>query len=134
MQVTGEDFAKGFVGILFAGLLGAVSWLLGTVLGHRDSITKLTMKVETLEADMKKAKEEQVTRECVREEIENALEKRDKLAETKRMEYARLRKLETKEIIDEKLEQLIPRIAHEIKGNLLGHRLTPKPPSSPDEE
>jgi uncharacterized protein YlxW (UPF0749 family) len=114
--MTADDAIKSTLAALLAGLVAAVTWLVSTVLGGKEKIVLLEARLKSQEDRVEEIRREQVTVECVREVIEEALEKRDKVAEQRREEWAKTRQLETKAVIQEELDKLVPRLAREIQG------------------
>ena len=114
--MTADDAVKATFGAALAALFAAVTWLVNTVLGGEKKLLLLEAKVAIQEARVAEIKAGQVTVECVREVIEEALEKRDKIAEQRREEWGKTRQLETKAAIQEELDKLVPRLAREIQG------------------
>jgi hypothetical protein len=91
-------------------VLGVLTYLGKAVLDLKESFVRH-------EAEIKQLKEDKVTRECIREEIENALVKRDVTAETLRKNQAEVHRLEVKEAVREAVEAAIPRIVREVRGS-----------------
>lgn len=137
-NVSGEDVLKWVMGIIGFIVTGVTVWITNTIFKLKDDSLISKTQITALEAEVKELKHEQaelkketLTRECVREEIEAALEKRDVTAEKRNLERDKLRRHETKEIVDASLEHLLPRLIREIKGSTGVQKRPPtRPPSS----
>lgn len=116
--MTFDDLFKGVVGLAFTGTAAISSWLLRTVLKDHQTVMLLEAKVANLEKD-------QITTDCVREVVEEALDKRDKIAELRRVEWDRRHSLEIKQAVSEELEKLTPKIIREVRNAT--SRIPPEP-------
>jgi hypothetical protein len=102
--------------VLMAVVTGVVAWLARRVVDDREEIVVLKGKFETLEAKHEEVKKDQITQECVREVVEEALERRDKQAEVRRAEWDRRFSLEVKAAVQEELDKLTPKLIREIRA------------------
>ncbi len=112
--MTADEIFKWIFGVLSTCLAAVVAWLAGSTIKNREQLISQAGKIERLEADIVALKASQITEDCVREVIDEALEKRDKLAEQRRGEWHRLNILETGEKVREELNKLIPRLLEEL--------------------
>lgn len=148
-----ESTKTGIIGLFLAGLSALVGWLMKTVLGNKEAIIALRMEVSTLKEKLSKADilatevtaltasvkalsvevskmdSERVTRECIREEIETALEKRDKTSEQRRAEWEKLHSLQVKEVVRDEVNELGAKIVREIRGTTGIQKRANRPPS-----
>lgn len=107
--MTADEVIKGVVGLVLTAIGGVVSWLVKRVLDDREEIIMLKSKVEHLD-------KEKITQECVREVVEEALEKRDKQAEERRKEWDRRQHLEIRQAVSEEIDKLVPRLVREVRA------------------
>lgn len=119
--MTLEDAAKAIGGILLSVLSAITGWLFKRVLDDREDLILLKSKVEGLEKDQAA----QVTQECVREAVEEALDRRDKQAAERRVEWDRRQALEIKQAVGEEMEKMMPKIIREVRAAATGRRSLP---------
>lgn len=105
------------LGFVLTTLAGAVGWLIRRVLGNREEIVQLKAEVARL-------KESQISVECVREVIEDALSKRDAVAIERRAQWDERLTLKIQQAVSQgvqecqdrtkaELERMVPRIVRE---------------------
>jgi hypothetical protein len=82
-----SDALKVIAGFLGTVVIAVVSWLVKTTLGNREESILFSQKLKQLEAEVDDLKKNQVTTECVREVIDEALAKRDKIGQERRIEF-----------------------------------------------
>lgn len=114
--MTADDIVKGVFGVLITGISGFLAWALKLTLGNREDLLQAQARLKSLEDTLAEVKKDRVTVECVREVISEELDKRDKVADQRRDEWEKRRKLETREVVAEELDRLVPRLANEIRG------------------
>lgn len=102
----------------FAALTGAaLTWLVRSVLGNRETISTFGLRIKSLEAS-------QVSKEDVRQVVEQALDRRAVEDDRRRQEHDALLAAQVREAVSEgtrecrsldahNLERLVPRIVHE---------------------
>jgi len=118
--MTGEDVAKAVVGTLLGGLIAAVTWLANTVLGNRERALVQAKEVEALQVRVATLEASQITTECVREVIEEALRKRDLQHDKRREEWDRLQRFEIAQAVRDEFERAVPKILRELRGETAG--------------
>jgi len=118
--MTGEDVAKAVVGTLLGGLIAAVTWLANTVLGNRERALVQAKEVEALQVRVATLETSQITTECVREVIEEALSKRDLQHDKRREEWDRLQRFEIAQAVRDEFERAVPKILRELRGETAG--------------
>ena len=114
--MTADDAIKAVFAALLAGLLGAVTWVVRNVLGVKEKVLLLEVRIKAQEDRVDEIKASQVTVECVREVIEEVLDRRDVSANERRAEWDRRHRLEIEAVVSDKLDSLVPRLAREIQG------------------
>lgn len=99
--------------LIASGAAGGVAILWRTVVGNRDDVRELKRealpRVEhmRLEARVDRLEADKVTVECVREVIEEALDKRELAAEKRREERAKRYELQTRETVREEIARAL---------------------------
>ena len=101
--MTIDDALKIAGGCVASLFMAITTWLFTTTLKLKEDLAFLTGRVKSSEEKMTEFKAELVTRECVREEIEAALEKRDKREEQHRAELEKFMALQIREIVREEV-------------------------------
>lgn len=114
--MTWDDIMKAIIASVLALIVGAISWLVSSVLSVRERFLEVKGRLDKAEADVASLSSRQITVENVRDVIEEALTKRDKEYEKRRAEWDKLRQLEVREAVRDELEKNIPRLVREIKG------------------
>lgn len=135
-----EAVALGIVGFLLAFVVPAVGWLVSRVLAagetvgvHGQRITALEGAHAKLDEAHVKLDEGQLTRDCVREVIDEALDKRDVAAAERRQHFDETLALKIKAAVRDgqaecqrqtrlDLESMVPRIVHEVVQQTTRHR------------
>lgn len=126
-----DSVLKLFFGIVQAAIVGVGVWLIKSTLGNRESVVELKKDMKALEDKVEELVKHQVTPESVRESMERALEKQEKVNEQRRVERSKIFKLETRQTIVEEIERIGPKIAREVVREMRGdtgkHRLPDLP-------
>lgn len=110
-----DGLVKVAFGLVSLGLVGAVKLLWNTVSVNRDAVRDLRRESATreqhlaLEARVSRLEDDKVTTDCVREVIEEALEKREREAEKRREERAKRYELQTRETVREEITKAFNR-------------------------
>jgi hypothetical protein len=112
--MTIDDAVKAVFGAILTGLASAVAWLIAKVLGNREAILVQQEKLRTLEGVVGDLQRNQITKDSVREAIEQALDRRDRANNERREEWDRRTALEIKQTVAVELERIVPRIVREV--------------------
>lgn len=110
--MTGDDVIKLMVAPLITIIGAAIAWLIAAVLNCRERLVALEGKVIKLEGDIA----QQVTVECVREAIKEALVEWDKQRDALNQEAEKRRQLEVREAVRDEIARTIPLLAKELRG------------------
>lgn len=108
-----DDFLRFFFGGLLALLTPVIFWVVRTVLDTREHVLLLVVRTTRLEADVMDQAKKQLTTDNVREVIDAALEKRDKIYEARRVEWDRTRILEIKSVVKEEVDRVVESLRRE---------------------
>jgi hypothetical protein len=122
--LTRDDILKSLLAS-FLGVLGvAMVAIVRKVFGNSEELLKTEARVDMSEDALERLEKNQLTRESVREAIDEALDRRDKAAVERKKEYDRIRLLELKKAMlevaekkqkdtREQLERMVPRVVRE---------------------
>ncbi len=94
---------------VLAALTGAIGWLVTKVLGNEKDLVKQDARLGAVECDVAELKDGQLTQDCVRDVVDNALERRDRIAEERRREWDRRLALEIRAAVHEEVERATAR-------------------------
>jgi hypothetical protein len=129
--MSGDDLLKGLFGLLITTVVAVVGWLVRTVLTTERSLMLTNEAAKTLRAEVDHLKSSQITTECVREVIDEALTKRDQLGLERRAEWERRFTLEVRQAIHDEVSKLIreelERVWQEIRRSRVRHTPMPSP-------
>jgi hypothetical protein len=144
-----EADVHAFLSKLYAGLFAMAAalfgWLFRSTLNNREEILKLKVadKVkETRMATLKRELEDQVaslrsqmlTREDIRTAMDAALEKYDRISESRHVAAAQTYRLQQKEETRKLIDEITPRIVRELRGDSGKYRSRGAHPSHPGPE
>lgn len=126
---TVDAFARGFLAVVFAMFSALGGWLWARVnrnhdarIKHGERLDKLDSRVEETRAQVRDAvrdlADKAVTPECVREVIDEALDRRDRVHDTRRAELERVRQLEVRAEVAAAIDAAVPKIAREVRFSL----------------
>jgi BMFP domain-containing protein YqiC len=116
--VTFDDALKAGFGVLLAGLSAAVGWLLSSVLGSREKVKTLEMRVKALEVA-------QLSKEDVRQVVDAALDRYAAGAASRREQWDRALTAEIRQLVLEsaarsltesrnEVQKIVPMLVHEV--------------------
>lgn len=114
--MTADDFLKALFGAVLTAVMAVLAWVVKRTIDSREETLVTEGRVKFLEVEMADLKKTQITTECVRDVIEEVLDRRDAASLLRREEQIKLHQLEMRHVISEELEKAIPRIVREIEG------------------
>ena len=119
--MTGDDIVKTLFGAALTILTGLVGWVLAKVFGSEKAIVELKKDTEVasverrrLEKEIQDLEDKQLTQECVRRALDEALDRRDIQAMQRRQEWDERLSLQIQHVTGEQIERLVPRIVKEV--------------------
>lgn len=115
--MTADDFVTKLIGSLVAALVAVVGWVVKTVVGNDKELARLKDKVRDQEGKVEKLERTAVGPEDIRKVMRSELEEHEKAKEALEKVREKTRRLETKELIKEVVEELAPRIYREMKAD-----------------
>lgn len=99
-------------------MLPPIAWLIHTVLTSRERLSTLEHAVARATEDIAEVKSNAITQDKVRDVINDALDRRDRIHEARRLEWDRRLGLEVKDIVSQELEKHLPRLARDLDAKL----------------
>lgn len=110
-----DDVFKIGLGAVVTGIGGVVSWLVKGNLSNRETAIVTEQRLKALEDAMQEAKKSQITREEVREEIDDALLRRDKVNVERRSEWEKRLNLEIRESVRQEVKKGVDQLVTETR-------------------
>lgn len=113
--MTINNVGDALFGLILSVLVAIAAWLILKVIKLREDLIEMRGEVKALQVKVTALEASQITTECVREVIEAALEKRDKLNAERRIEWDKIRKNETEKLFRDEMIKAVPMIVHQLR-------------------